>query len=232
MRRAGRALVAAVALLVVAGACGLAYLTTPIARARYHLRRVTPDEIVETGGTFGIKGHASAFCASVGARDVFGTEVVPAARRELEERGPPCYRVIFLILLSSQEEPFRADWLELAVRELDAEGEAERDLALQRLPLDARCLEAVLAHLSKIANAPRSSLIEIDATVGWLARYGWREDTLEIPWQDAALLKTEINRCLAIRDREVSVRGRLARLDVEHRAWLEAHRSDLPPQIR
>lgn len=247
--RSRHALAGVLVLLALAVTSGVSYFALPTSRARSHLRRVTPAEVRFNLDAYELKGHAQAFAESPVAKDLLVSDLLPLAREEAERDDGVAYRLLaFLVAREvwparprefvgskpywsaarvSSDIPFAAlSDLALSLRSRDA---GLRAFALPVLPRDPRILELVVGHFGALTEtSSRRHSTEVAQTLQWLADFSdgngaltHFEETLDEghsrldaawalvqrPGTDTQLIKSALH------------------------AWLDAHRSQLPPQI-
>jgi hypothetical protein len=251
-----RRLVVLVFLLVLVGIGVVAesVATDPYVRARYHLRRAAPAEVVLfENGDYVLQGHAQAFAHSPMAAGLLGSDLLPLARDEATRDQEACFRVILFETVPQRRYAVARVWdptgkrldemtfvpaevLSVFVRSLDSRSVLLRTVTLKSLPLDPRILAAVVARLGAVADrneeaATRRALLE------WLTEFSLANQRL-VSQEGRLSLDgfTQIDEAWEStgplhpppRFPVPSERVLARRLT----AWMERHRSALPLQVR
>ncbi len=225
-------------------------LAHPGVRARYHLRRATPKEIIfESLECYSIAGHARSFAESSAAKEML-PELVTLALEEGRRDELVFYRALVLEV-ARERESLTSETSAVVVRAMSSRDLTLRCAAARRLASDPRALSVVVERLGRlvalVATAISERRVDRDTNIEGkeillsLAKFASANDELvggrdpagrvylDEPWkgivewrQDARKSPTDV-----ANPREPSLET-VQKLKV----WIEKNRSKLPEQIR
>jgi hypothetical protein len=230
--------------------------TRPFVRARYHLRRASPGEVrlIDRADEIELsfEGHALAFERSGAAQSLL-CELAAFAEDEALRDDVSCYRALLLGLEPLAGHDLSRDWhgraestgprplvapryaLAVMVHSLEARDARLRRLTISHLPPDSRVLEAMVAHLFRLASHAKEASEEITLALAWFETFTLANQKLvqqegrrgawgHFPDRDWAL---------AMGWEGVAPKGRgLAWSAAAFERWLVEYRARLPEQIR
>ncbi|MEZ0229657.1 MAG: hypothetical protein ACAI25_13590 [Planctomycetota bacterium] len=190
----------------------------PEIRGRYHLRRVTPKELLlsEHEATK-LSGHARDFAESLAAKDLL-PEVLVLARDEAAKDDVFCFRALAFEVAtgsaprgpSTATKPLDENTLSVLAGCLHSRDRAVRDWALLRLPPDLRLFSLVMSNKEHASALPWLGDVAManpalrEECRGWELAWQWRDGGV---WTGYIVV---------------------SRLE----EWADANRSQLPEQLR